>query len=225
MIEQIYIATTDTGLVDVFRIDSTGQWITDLEISPEQDWLVLENDMCSDCKYAGTDVKYCKAAIGLYAAVNAFSDIRSIDKLSMTRISSDNSLVTRCIQVQTGLSMLFFSCLVFSGCFKFKQFRWAWNFYRMQSDDFGLFYCLFSSYLTKQFILKANKSSELLSSEIIEEFRGVYMALKKIAKRVRKASHKDANMNALVRLISLTHLLQTKYDDFIHELEDMATTP
>ena len=223
MTEQIYIATTDEGLVDVFRIDSEGEWIKNLEVDPEQKWLVLENDMCSDCKYVGTGVKHCKAAIGLYAAVNAFSDIRSIDKLSMTLISSDNSLSTRCIQVQAGLSVLFFSCLVFSGCFKFKQFRWAWNFYRMQSDEFGLFYCLFSSYLTKQFIKKIHKNSDIVTKEILNEFQSIYSALKKISARVRKASTNDANMNALVRLVSLTHLLQTQYDDFVKELEEMCS--
>ena len=219
MYEQVFISTTEDGVVDVFKIDSGLNWIAKFEQTPPPGWTILENDMCSDCKYAGSTTKYCKAAIGLYSAVKSFSNIKSITRITLTTITTKGSVSSRCATAQEGLSILFFSCLVFSGCYRFNQFKWAWDYYRIQKSHTDMFFTLFSSYITKRFILGGINQENTLSSEIMQEFKLVYNSLRKIVRRVRKASEEDANLNALVRLASMTHLFQMSYEDYIKDLK------
>ncbi|MEF2145559.1 MAG: hypothetical protein V3573_08955 [Desulfovibrionaceae bacterium] len=225
MVEHIYVATTDSGLIDIVKIDSKAQWITTLELDYKPDWLVLENDMCEDCKYhyQGSTVKYCKAAIGLYAAVKSFSDIRSIERVGMTIITA-NSITSKCTQAHEGLSILFLSCLIFSGCYKFKQFTWAWDFYDSHPDDIGIFYSLFSSYITKKILLDHQGKSKLLRDNLLFEFKKIYYSLRCIIRRVEKASNEDANMNALVRLTNMTHMFQTDYEDYLNHFRELIAS-
>ncbi len=218
MFEQVFISTTEDGIVDVFRIDSTSKWIASLEDKPLPGWTRLENDMCEDCIYAKTGQKYCKAAIGLHAAVKSFSNIKSIARITLTTITTNGNVLSRCATAQEGLSVLFFSCLVFSGCYKFAQFKWSWNYYTTQQTHEDMFFTLMSSYITKEFLLGSATNVEIKSANILLEFKSIYYSLIRIIERVRKASEKDANMNALVRLASMTNILQTSFDDLMSNL-------
>ena len=221
MIEHIYIATTDSGLVDIVKIDSESRWIEDLDIDSVPEWVMLENDMCDDCKYLNGDVKYCKAATGIFAAVNSFSNIMSIERISLTTITS-NALTSRCVKSSEGLSIMFLSCLVFSGCYKFRQFKWAWDFYKSQADDKNIFYNIFSSYVSKKIILGEFETTSSIRNSLFDELKEIYKSLRRIIKRVRKASEEDANLNALVRLTSMTHMFQTDYQEYLDYLKTLV---
>ncbi len=123
MTELVFVATTDEGIVDVFRLDSDFNWVTHFEKSIPPEWVLLENNICPDCVYAKSGLQYCKAALGLYSSVSSFSSISSIERISLTTITSAENIISRCTTAQEGLSILFFASLVFSGCSKFNKYK------------------------------------------------------------------------------------------------------
>lgn len=220
MYEQVFIFTTEGGLVDVFRIDSEGKWVENLEKAPLPEWTLLKDDMCPDCIYKREGHVYCKGAIGLYSAVNSFSNIKSITRVTLTTITSKGNVISRCATAPEGLSILFLSCLVFSGCYRFAQFKWAWDYYRMQQNHVDMFFTLFSSFVTREFIRNEAPDRLLVGTNVIDEFIIIYRSLKTIVKRVRKASKEDANLNALVRLTNMAHIFQMNYEEYIENFRD-----
>ncbi len=86
-----------------------------------------------------------------------------------------------------------------------------------------MFYTLLSSYLSRTFLIEGCNSVDI-SSTIKSEFTILFDTLSLIIERIKRASQKDSNLNALARLASMSYLFEMKYEVFLKELKEKIIT-
>lgn len=125
------------------------------------------------------------------------------------------------MQADSGLTAIFLDALIFSKCSRFKEFGWAWEYYKTTVSDVGLFYNFFSSYLMKKFLQGMSASKEITISRFILEFEEMRNTLLQFVHTLRVVAKNDANINALVSIISMTQLFETDPSHYLTMLNDM----
>ncbi len=213
--QHIYIATAPRRLVEVLTLDQHGNWLTAFgngHFLPSREELGLTAcPFCEDERQSGL----CKAEKGIYSIANTFSDVASIETMTMVMVRTDGQILTRVEPAQRGLTNLFITALSFSGCPKLSLMSWSWDYYVASANDKDLFYAFFSAFLTGKYLQMEEKNNGELRQEFMAEIRDLYETLNLFVGNIKKLSTQDANMNAFISLIDLTTLFQLRIDKYL----------
>lgn len=213
--QHIYIASAPKRMVEVLTLDQQGNWLTAFGNGgsfPDGEELGLTAcPFCDDDRQDGL----CKAERGIYSIANVFSDVASIETMTMVMVRTDGQILTRVEPAQRGLANLFITALSFSGCPKLSIVSWSWDYYVVSANDKDLFYAFFSSFLTAKYLQMREKSNGELRQEFIAEVRDLYDTLKRFVDNIKKLSTKDANLNAFISIIDLATLFQLRIDRYL----------
>lgn len=181
------------------------------------EWTQLAVDRCPNCPLDPARRRHCPAAVDLHGAAAKFSAIASYASARVTVVVGARTFVSRC-DMNTGLRSLFGLYMALSGCPITSRMRpLALRHLPFASMEETLTRAV-SHYLLKQyFVLRTGGTPDWELSEL----RALYAALDEVntafINRVRRASERDSNLNAIVGFGTFARLYTMALDDLLEE--------
>jgi hypothetical protein len=196
-----FIFAFDNGEKKIFDLqldDTTLEFIGSVPSSlPE--WTKLEYNPCSNCPLIGK-VQYCPVAVNLSSIVESFRDIVSYETALVSLETTERTYVKRST-VQKGLSSIIGILMVTSNCPIMDELRPMTRFHLPFATSEETLFRVISYYLTRQyFVMKEGQEPDWELKKLSEIYKQVSEVNLGFSKRIKEASQKDANVNALVIL-------------------------
>lgn len=216
-----YIIKFDDGREQVIDINLDPSTYTIIPAVNENapDWAMLEFGKCSVCPFSGTQHKYCPVARNLAALTLAFSDQASTVVVDARVIAKDREYFKR-TSLQTVLSSAIGLYMTTSGCPVMSALKPMAKYHLPFANLNETIYRSVSAYLLQQYFRKKK------GLEPDWDLKGLNKAYEDIAvlnlaivDRVRKASQKDANYNALIILDVFAKMVPWTIDRGLSEKE------
>jgi len=184
-----------------FRLQSGVEYRFDVDLErpaasgdlPE--WTLLKNDQCPHCPLAAAPGARCPAAADLVPVLKQFSALASIDDVEV-RVVREQYEARKKTDTQTALSALMGLILATSACPILSRMRPLANTHQPFSTDTEMVYRLASMHLFECFL--AGKTPDL--RELSGFFAELDMLNAAFAVRIKRATERDASVNALVVL-------------------------
>ncbi len=201
-----------------FVID--GQGAVDFDVEPSRgprppgpddpEWVRLEYRRCRHCPL--TEATNCPAAADLREIVDAFAAVNSTQRCVVRVDTPQRTYEKRC-DVQTGLGALVGLVMATSGCPILAPMRpMAHTHLPFATVEETLFRTT-STYLLGEYLRERRGETP---DYALNGLRSLYADLERLnnafAARLRAAAERDANLNAVVRLFSLSALVQMSVD-------------
>lgn len=208
----------DDGVTHHFEIPLKG-WVetddTREEMHPA--WTKLEVDRCPNCPLDCSRHKYCPPAIDLHAAAAKFSGIVSHKHARVTVIVGQRTFISTC-DMNTGVRSLFGLYMALSGCPITGRLRpMALRHVPFSSMEETLSRVA-SHYLMKQyFVMKEGGTPDWELKELVGLYESLDVVNAAFIKRVRRASERDANLNAICGLSTFAQLYTMALDELLEE--------
>lgn len=196
----------------IFHLKDDEEEIFDIQLSHETldivgniptnlpSWTDLEFHQCENCPLSVQDTPSCPLAANLVNLCNRFSHITSYDQISL-EVITDNRTMTNQTTAQRCLSSLMGLIIATSGCPKTSFFKPMARFHLPFATTEETLFRATSTYLLIQYFLQIKG---LQSDNGINGLRKIYEDVHTVnttmAKRLKKASFKDASVNAIVLL-------------------------
>ena len=183
------------------------------------DWVKLENHQCTICSYKIEDMTYCPAAFDLQDIIAHCCNAISYEKVELSRMTDESTVIIN-TDMQKALFAVITERAISSACTVLNSRQWTVNYYSMPTTMDNLMYRSISSYLVRQ-LVKASTTHEFdfrltdhfgFIDELISVFRTLF-------KRVKNVCSKDANNNAIVKIVATAELMKMKRDEWIKELK------
>ena len=215
-----YLIKTENGQELTFEIHDKRS--TDLsEISQSlnvPDWVKLEHHQCKLCPFKTNDTKFCPAVYELQDIINECRECVSFDRVELSRVSGGGKVTTE-TDMQKALFAVIAEKAISSACTVLNSRYWSLDYYTILTTPENLFYRSISSYLARQFLLSPDKCAPDLEGHLnyLDEVIDVFGSL---LERIRGLSVRDANNNALVRIVMSTQLLINQRDKWLEALKD-----
>jgi hypothetical protein len=171
---------------------------------PEQkpEWTKLKFSQCENCPL-GDDVEYCPVALNLSNVVETFKTYNSFEPVQVT-VETKERTYQKDTTLQKSLSSVIGLYMVTSNCPIMDKLRPMAQFHLPFATSIETFYRSVSMYLTAQFFLmREGKQPDWDLKKLVELYKAISTVNKGMAGRLRQASEKDANVNAVVILHSL----------------------
>lgn len=169
---------------------------------PKPEWTKLKFNQCENCPL-GNDVEYCPVALNLAHVVETFQKFSSFEPVHV-RVETKERTYSKDTTLQKSLSSVIGVYMVTSNCPIMDKLRPMAQFHLPFASGLETFYRSVSMYLTAQFFLKRQgKQPDWDLKKLVELYKAISIVNKGMAERLRQASEKDANVNAVVILHSL----------------------
>jgi hypothetical protein len=186
------------------------------------EWARLEYYQCENCPLSNA-VPYCPVAVNLAGLIEAFQDFSSFEKC-VVEVETAERTYTKRTAVQKGLSALIGITMVTSNCPIMDQLRPMVRFHLPFATPMETIYRAVTMYLLSQFfVMHRGRTPDWQLTRLKEIYKAVNLVNKWMTIRISNASHKDANVNAVVILHSLAdavpHGIQNGLDDIEHLFE------
>jgi len=196
----------------IIRFDSGEEQVIDIQLDPSTlamipakdedipDWALLEFGKCSVCRFTAAQHKHCPIARNLAGITRTFADKASTMTVDVRVTAKDREYFKK-TSLQDALSSAIGVCMATSGCPVMDVLRPMARYHLPFASLNETIYRSVSSYLLQQYFLKRKGQEpdwELKKlNRAYDEIKVLNLA---IVDRVRKASQKDANYNALIIL-------------------------
>ena len=196
----------------VIRFDSGEEQVIDIRLDPSTltvipdrsadtpDWAMLEFGKCPVCPFDGTEHKYCPVAQNLAGITRTFSSKPSTDVVDARVITGEREYFKR-TSLQEVLSSAIGIYMTTSGCPVMNVLKPMAKYHLPFASLNETIYRSVSSYLMQQYF---RKRRGLEPDWDLKGLNKAYDDIKLLnvatVDRVRKASQKDANYNALIIL-------------------------
>ncbi|MFQ5992648.1 MAG: hypothetical protein ACE5NA_09460 [Nitrospiraceae bacterium] len=163
------------------------------------EWTKLKYHQCQNCPL-GDDVEYCPVAVNLSNLVESFKDSTSYEH-TQVRVEAPERTYEQHTTLQDGLSSIIGMHMVTSNCPIMDQLRPMVRFHLPFATNEETMYRAVCMYLTKQyFVMRGGGTPDWELSKLTDIYQAVSIVNAGMADRLRHASTKDANVNALVIL-------------------------
>ncbi len=185
-------------------------------------WTLLNYGKCSVCPYDSSSKKHCPIALNLADVMAMFSDKDSTLAVDVRVVSKEREYHKK-TSLQSALSSLIGIYMATSGCEVMDPLKPMVRHHLPFASLNETVYRSISSYLLQQYF---NKKKGLEPDWELKKLTKAYKTIESlniaVVERIRKASEKDANYNALIILDvfakmvpwTIDHSLPTK--DFMH---------
>lgn len=183
------------------------------------DWALLDCCKCRVCPFDSASRKYCPVAVNLAGAAARFGDKSSVTPVEVRVVSEEREYFKR-TSLQTAVSSIIGVYMVTSGCPVMEVLKPMARYHLPFASLNETVYRSVSSYLLQQY-LAARRGAE--PDWDLARLRGAYANIETLnramAERIRKASSKDANCNAVVILDSFAKMVPWSLDNTLPEEE------
>lgn len=190
------------------------------ESLPRPEWTRLKYHQCENCPLPESE-EYCPVAVNLASLVEAFKDSISFEKTSVT-VQTKERVFQKDTTLQKGLSALIGIYMVTSNCPVMDMLRPMVRFHLPFATSKETVYRAVSMYLTAQFFIMRNGGvPDWDLRNLAEIYKAVSIVNRGMSKRISNASHKDANVNAVVILHSVGESLPYVIENGLHDIEPL----
>ncbi len=185
---------------------------------PKPEWTRLNYHQCENCPL-GDDVEYCPVAVNLSGLVEAFKDSISFERTTIKVIDERRSYEAQAT-LQEGLSSIIGIFMVTSNCPIMDQLRPIARFHLPVASEEETIYQAISMYLTEQYFrMRYGEEPDWKLKHLVEIYRDISVVNQGMSERLRAASNKDANVNAVIHLSSSSQSLDNFLDYCLKEIE------
>ncbi|MFZ9887085.1 MAG: DUF6901 family protein [Myxococcota bacterium] len=189
------------------------------ERAPE--WTRLSYHQCSDCPLRREDHERCPPALDVADIMTRFSSVLSHAQAEVT-VRTPSRNIHRRVDVQTALHSLLGLVMATSGCPVLSELRPMAHLHLPFATNEETAFRAASFWLLRQYFL-AQRGGEANFS--LDGLKALYQRLQEVnrsfTERVRAAADKDANLNAVVLLFSLSVLVSFTLEDDLAPLRDL----
>lgn len=187
---------------------------------PRPEWTKLKYHQCENCPLPDS-TQYCPVAVNLASLVEAFKDSISFEKTTVTVETKERNFQKE-TTLQKGLSALIGIYMVTSDCPVMDRLRPMVRFHLPFATSKETVYRAVSMYLTAQFfIMRKGGVPDWDLKNLSEIYKAVSIVNRGISKRISNASHKDANVNAVVILHSVGESLPYVIENGLNDIESL----
>lgn len=185
-------------------------------------WTKIDYNQCTNCPPQTAKQKYCPVALDIEEITGKFKDVISIERADVWVHTKDRSFFKNC-DVQEALKTLFGLIMASGSCPVLSRLKPLTCFHLPFATIEETIQHLVGIYLIKQHLIyREGESAPDWDLKGIEE---LYQQLETVnihlMNRLRDASSKDANLNALYLFVTLTTLIATDIHEMLEELNPM----
>lgn len=189
---------------------------------PRPEWTKLKYHQCENCPLPDS-AEYCPVAVNLASLVESFKDSISFEKTTVTVETKERNFRKE-TTLQKGLSALIGIYMVTSDCPIMDRLRPMVRFHLPFATPKETVYRAVSMYLTAQFfIMRKGGVPDWDLKNLSEIYKAVSIVNRGISKRISNASHKDANVNAVVILHSVGESMPYVIENGLNDIESLFT--
>ncbi len=183
------------------------------------DWSRLSSNQCSCCPLSLEENQHCPIAANLSELVSAFTDTASYESCHVSCTTAERVISKNTI-VQEGLSSIMGIIMATSGCPIMDILKPMARFHLpFATVDESMFRSI-SVYLLRQYFIHLDSGASDFHLENVQAYYSkIEVVNSGILERIRKASRKDADRNAIVILNCLAQILYLELDDNLQSLQ------
>ena len=185
------------------------------------EWTELDYKKCQSCPLSSSERARCPAAVDALDIVERFRDSLSFHTADVKVVGPDRTYSKK-TDLQTALQSLLGLVMATSGCPTLSKFRGLAHMHLPFATTQETVYRTCAHHLLRQFFnAKGGAKPDLQLTELKTLYEEVQTVNRAFLDRVRAAAEKDANLNALVNLFSISVLVTVSLDDGLAELEHL----
>ncbi len=209
-----------------YRIQMEGGREHRFEVSgPDQDlevpddpptWAKLDVERCDRCPLRVEEHPYCPAAIACQRIANAFAEDLSIARVDVT-VETEERQYFKNVDLQTCLRSLYGLLMANCGCPVLARMRPMARFHLPFATLEETMVRVVGTYLTKQYLrMRAGEPSpDWELTELAQLYQELESVNRQLMRRMRHASHEDANINALQTFVSFSFLANLGFEEML----------
>ena len=184
----------------------------------EAEWTRLSFHRCPGCPLDLTQHTHCPAALDLQAIAGAFRDLLSYEHTHVEVTTPERTYLKEC-DVQTGLRALMGLVMATSGCPVLSKLKGLAHYHLPFATIEETTFRTVSLYLLRQYFVHRDGGVPDLALRGLLEFYDQLQDLDRaFQNRLRAASTRDANLNAINSLFSLAAAVAMSLEDQLEEL-------
>jgi len=188
-------------------------------------WTALTFHQCGNCPLTTADTRRCPAATDVFRIAERFADKLSYERVHVRVQRGDRSYEMDC-DVQTGLGSLLGLAMASSGCPILGQLRGLARFHLPFAEFEETLFRTVALYLLRQYFIAKDggiPDFELVGlADLYDQLLEVNRAFKR---RIEAISPRDASINAVTLLASLSALVAMSLDSGLEQLRQLTRTP
>jgi hypothetical protein len=183
------------------------------------DWTRLDRCRCPVCPLDPASEKYCPVAVNLASVAARFGDKSSVMPVEARVISEEREYFKR-TSLQTALSSVIGLYMATSGCPVMEVLKPMARYHLPFSSLNETVYRSVSSYLTQQYLaMKKGGEPDWDLDRLKRAYAEIEILNRAMADRIRMASSRDANCNAVVILDSFAKMVPWSLENTLPEDE------
>ncbi len=214
-----YEFTLPNGRVHRFVIGGDEEAPTTSELPP---WTRLDFHQCGNCPLRAADAPRCPAAVDVFRIAERFADELSYERVHVHVQRGSRAYDIDC-DVQTGLGSLLGLVMASSGCPILGQLRALARFHLPFAEFEESLFRTVGLYLLRQYFVAKDggvPDFELAGlARLYDDLQEVNRAFKR---RVEAVSPRDASMNAVTLLFSLSALVSLSLESGLEQLRQLV---
>ena len=214
----------------VFKFSKRPERVFELNLDPQTlniiqknrshplQWTRLDYKKCSVCNLQENH-RYCPTAVNLADIAMEFSDMLSHEEVDVMVKVEERSYIAS-TTIQQALSSLVGIIMATSGCPVLEYLKPMVRFHLPFASITETAFRMMSMYLMARYIVWKNGGKPDFDLEGLKKiYRDVSAVNRDFAERLRVASQKDANLNAIVNLDCFANLIPLMIDETIEEIK------
>lgn len=185
-------------------------------------WTQLEHHQCPNCPLAGTKSRHCPAAMDIQDIVETFSHVESIAEVDVDVQIGDRTHSKR-TDVQSALQSLLGLSLATSACPVLSQMKGPGRLHMPFATVHETLFRMVGAYFVGQYLKSQQGETADFTLDSLSRMYGEVQTVNRYLKRrLDDAVSRDANVNAVVSLMSVAMLVSFSLDQQLSELQPFA---
>lgn len=214
-----------------FEDGSVESWSIDLERPASTGegrelpaWTALDYHQCSNCPLSNDAHERCPAAIDALEILDRFKAVYSYETATVT-VKLPERTVVKHTDLQTALQSVIGLIMATSGCPVLRQLKAMAHHHQPFSSPNETLYRTVGNHLLKVYLQKRRGHPLPEGEDELDSLLRLYEELLVVngafVKRITKAAEKDANLNALVLLFTISALVQASLEEGLEDLDEL----
>lgn len=217
----VYKLSLESGEPIVFSVDTERQAI-DATGSPRADWTRLEHHQCPHCPLSRSAGRHCPAALDIEHIVDTFSHVDSHAQVKVDVQIAERTHSTQ-TDMQLALQSLLGLTLATSACPVLSQMKGPGRLHMpFATVDETLFRMVGAYFLGQYLKSQQGGTADFTLASLGHMYGDVQTVNRHLKRRLDDAVSNDANVNAVVSLMSMAMLVSFSLDQQLRELHPFA---
>jgi hypothetical protein len=188
-------------------------------------WTLLASHQCASCPLRSETSPRCPAAVDVFRITDRFADLLSFERVHV-RVSRGPRTYSIDCDVQTGLGSLLGLVMASSACPVLSQLRGLARFHLPFAEFDETLFRTVGLYLLRQYYVARDGGEPDFSlaglARLYDDLQEVNRAFKR---RIEGASPRDANINAVTLLFSISALVSMSLESGLDQLRTQLEIP